>query len=108
MKTPGAIATDALTGYPLGHDLTREDAWQIVHDAIEVDRADREPTVRHIIFTGPFEEAYTMSEATRRIEELLSEGHETPTVVNAVLHDGAVVGLTARKIIGTAKAGEIR
>lgn len=108
MKTPGAIATDALTGYTLGRDLTREDAWQIIHDAIEVDRADREPTVRHIIFTGPFEEAYTMDEANRRIEELLDEGRQTPTVVNAVLHNGEVVGLTARKIIDTAKAGEIR
>lgn len=38
MKTPGAIATDALTGYPLGRDITREDVWQIVHDAIEEDR----------------------------------------------------------------------
>jgi hypothetical protein len=108
MKTPGAIATDALTGYPVGRDVSREDVWQIIHDAIEADRVDRKSTVRHIIFTGPFEEAYTMSEATSRIEELLNEGHEAPTIVNAVLHDGAVVGLTARKIIDTAKAGEIR
>ncbi len=41
IKTPGAVATDALTGYPLGRDITREDVWQIVHDAIEADRAQR-------------------------------------------------------------------
>lgn len=104
-KTPKEIAREHFEDD--GSDLSASVLASIAA-AIAADRADREPAVRHIIFTGPFEEAFSMEEATRRLEELLDEGHPTPTVVNAATDDGEVVGLTARKIIDTATAGEIR
>ncbi|QQO39595.1 hypothetical protein SEA_WHEELIE_86 [Microbacterium phage Wheelie] len=39
IATPREIATDALTGYALGTDITREDVWQLIVDVIEAERA---------------------------------------------------------------------
>ncbi|QUE25378.1 hypothetical protein SEA_FIZZLES_84 [Microbacterium phage Fizzles] len=41
MKDPREIATDALTGYALGADITREDVWQLIVDVIQADREQR-------------------------------------------------------------------
>ncbi|QED11901.1 hypothetical protein SEA_MASHLEY_85 [Microbacterium phage Mashley] len=38
IATPREIATDALTGYALGADITREDVWQLIVDVIEAER----------------------------------------------------------------------
>lgn len=127
MKTPEQIATEAIernyedqgapNDYPATENLNyllqngevdADGIHAMIAAAVKADRADREPTVRHIIFTGPFEEAFSMDEAERRLEELLDEGRESPTVVNAAMEGGEVLGLTVRKIIATAKAGEIR
>lgn len=46
IKTPGAAATLALSNYGPGLRINREDVWQLIHDAIEADRAQRaEPLV---------------------------------------------------------------
>ncbi len=56
MKNPRAIATDALTGYPLGADLTREDVWQLIVDVIEAERALEVPEpLAGVIQVGQFD-----------------------------------------------------
>lgn len=109
IQTPEQIATDALTGYAPGADVSREDVWQLVRDAITADRDA--PTPGFIVFTGTYEVWHDYEQAEKRIEELLDEGHTSPTVVKVELtqDDGSdVLGITARKIAGTSKAGEIR
>lgn len=48
--TPQQIATDALTGYALGADITREDVWQLIVDVIDADRAGRLGPTSDLIF----------------------------------------------------------
>lgn len=110
MNTPAEVANAILSGFTR-MDFPREMVASIVQAAIESDRGNREPEqkARHIVFTGPFEEFESLADAQNRMEDLLVAGHDKPTVVNAqTLPDGKVLGLTARKVIDTAKPGEIR
>lgn len=36
--TPQQIATDALTGFAYGRDISREEAWQLVCEVVEAER----------------------------------------------------------------------
>ncbi|AWN04707.1 hypothetical protein HOT29_gp089 [Microbacterium phage Squash] len=45
IATPREIATDALTGYALGADITREDVWQLIVDVIEAERGSATPEI---------------------------------------------------------------
>lgn len=56
IATPREIATDALTGYALGADITREDVWQLIVDVIEAERTLEVPEpLAGVIDVGEFD-----------------------------------------------------
>ncbi|QNJ55583.1 hypothetical protein SEA_PHINKY_92 [Microbacterium phage Phinky] len=56
IATPREIATDALTGYALGADITREDVWQLIVDVIEAERTLEVPDpLAGVIHVGEFD-----------------------------------------------------
>lgn len=65
MMTPEQIATDSLTGYALGRDITREDVWQIVRDAIATDRE-----IRHVVGIGEVIEQMATDKSNDWSEEI--------------------------------------
>lgn len=63
-----------------------------------------------IVFTGRYEVYYDLDTAETRLEELLDEGHNSPTVIKVDLteKDGTEpLGLSAHKVINTSSPGEI-
>lgn len=64
-----------------------------------------------LVFTGKYEVHYSLEVAEERLEELLDAGHEYPTVIKVDLtenNNSEPLGLTAKKVISTSSAGEIR
>lgn len=113
MKTSDQIATLHDGDFLYVTDNRGESLQGEIHEAIkkavEYDRAQVKKAF--IVFTGAYEIWHTYKSAEERIEELLDEGHTTPTVIKVELteeDETEVLGITARKIADTAKAGEIR
>lgn len=72
--------------------------------------AVEEPKQRaFLIFTGPYELAWSFKDAEKRVEQLLDEGFDKPTFTNVeveyrVGETPDITGITARKIADVARA----